>query len=797
MAWDDAPPSKMELAKAEPMSWDQSPPTPGELKTASLVSRINDAPQGPSAPGVANSALSHIASGGSFGFDDEIGGALGAAGRALGIDHLGGQIKNIGFNPDGPTLDPDKLKQAYYQDRDSLRQLKSAASETHPIVSGASDLAGGLMNPIFGVGGKVAKSLSGGGAAMMGGGTAAKIGAGLATSAGMGGIYGGIQGVGDSNADTIGGMAGDAEHSAKWGAGIGGALHAAMPAVAAGYNAAKPALGEALQNFAETKAFKATGAMLRDFRAADKRGLVNETGRYALDNGLVTPLATYEDVAQRAAALKDKAGAQLDGVYNQASDGFNTAENKVGFDPVAHKPAIMAAAKQALGNTVGGGAALSKLENYIDEVAANNAGAPSEAAQKYQRELAEFNQRHADFLENQKAYQESLGRAGENPGQPALPGLVDDLQRPSMRSENIELNGKDANVMAPRPSVQATQPELPMLPTGNSEAARIFGRPGDASFGHAGGDAADRVGKNVVNSLEGPAQLDFLNQNSKNLIANGAQGEINGTGLTNRTFANVERPVMQGQAGQTKMIIAPEAPAAPVEPPDFRTTMNPRQSNSVKTAIDNEINYARNPLSKEPATETAFSAARKVVAGKVADSVQAHGSDELVDQLRGANKDFGMSTRIGDIATDRVSREAANRAFGLTDTIAGGAGATAGAAIAGPPGALLGGAAMGGINKLGRTYGNSLMATGADKVSQFLLKSPAMQKMATENPRAFQAMVIDLAPKMNPARSAMPAAAAAASNSEMDKNSSSSSQYKSSTMPEPPAQSQQKFLEGN
>jgi hypothetical protein len=111
-------------------------------------------------------------------------------------------------------------------------------------------------------------------------------------------------------------------------------------------------------------------------------------------------------------------------------------------------------------------------------------------------------------------------------------------------------------------------------------------------------------------------------------------------------------------------------------------------------------------------------------------------------QIKATNKRLGNMIEAQDIAQDRISRDAANRAFGLTDTImmggGMGGGAVAGGLLQGDiEGALKGaviGSSLGGLNKLGRTYGNSLQATGFNNLSKMLAKTPKLAAFVGNNP---------------------------------------------------------------
>jgi hypothetical protein len=122
-------------------------------------------------------------------------------------------------------------------------------------------------------------------------------------------------------------------------------------------------------------------------------------------------------------------------------------------------------------------------------------------------------------------------------------------------------------------------------------------------------------------------------------------------------------------------------------------------------------------------------------------------------QIKDTNRRLGNLLEAYKAAKDRISRDEANRAFGLTDTIsaAGGAGAGAhiGGMVGGPEGAKIGavaGAGLGGAaNKLARTFGNGLQATGYDALGDVLKSSPGalakltgpLGEMYRQNPEAF------------------------------------------------------------
>ncbi len=152
-------------------------------------------------------------------------------------------------------------------------------------------------------------------------------------------------------------------------------------------------------------------------------------------------------------------------------------------------------------------------------------------------------------------------------------------------------------------------------------------------------------------------------------------------------------------------------------------TLDPKTTQDVKTELDKVAGWARNPLTKEPATEGAFKEARRIISKKIDAEIERLGGEDSVKALKEANSLYGNAKQVEQMATDKVQRELANRRVSLTDTIAGGGGMAAGAAAGTLLGgdqqhatgeAIAGGLLAAGANHLGRKYGNGLIATGAN-----------------------------------------------------------------------------------
>jgi hypothetical protein len=172
--------------------------------------------------------------------------------------------------------------------------------------------------------------------------------------------------------------------------------------------------------------------------------------------------------------------------------------------------------------------------------------------------------------------------------------------------------------------------------------------------------------------------------------------------------------------------------------------MSLKQTQELRRAIDKQINWAKATPDMRGKQEALYDI-RDTLRGKISDGV-----DSVAPQMGGQAGDLASKNKlystISDIekyATNRAAGNAANRSVGLTDTISGGAGATIGGlagAQAGPHGmeigATVGGGIGAGINKLGRTYGPSLQATGANRLAKIASAFPKLGALIQANPQA-------------------------------------------------------------
>lgn len=203
-------------------------------------------------------------------------------------------------------------------------------------------------------------------------------------------------------------------------------------------------------------------------------------------------------------------------------------------------------------------------------------------------------------------------------------------------------------------------------------------------------------------------------------------------------------------------------------------TLAPQVTNEIKTAIDKTaIHWERNPLAREPDTETAIKAFRRALSDKVSTQIQAIGevigNPEAAKNLADLNAKYGAASRIARMASDKVNRENANQMFSLTDKIAAGAGGIAGASAGGPAGLATAAATAVG-SKLARKYGNGVVAAGANAAGKALARvQPSELQLA--NPGIYKSIA-----GAAEAQTAVQPALKLRSTSELDRDSSSSAQ---------------------
>ena len=157
--------------------------------------------------------------------------------------------------------------------------------------------------------------------------------AGLLTRTGQAAAGGAVQAGIQNPGDTEGVVAPDLQmdqrlENAKSGAKLGALTQFGGEAVLKGAQKLSGSAG-AMTDWAKNKAFKSSGAMLKDFRKAFGKGKVNELGQEMLDAGMVKPGSTFEDVAQKSVELKSQVGERIGQIYDKINSvGTFTVDSK-------------------------------------------------------------------------------------------------------------------------------------------------------------------------------------------------------------------------------------------------------------------------------------------------------------------------------------------------------------------------------------------------------------------------------------------------------------------------------------
>lgn len=236
------------------------------------------------------SGVMHGLQGATGGFMDELQGAGEVAGRAVGVKGAGGPMKDMGIAPGGPTLDWETLRDAYKAARDHERKTLTEQEKEHDVASGVGTLTGMVASPLN------------------------KLTSGLSLAKG-GAVLGGVNGLGSSDAEDIGGMAKDTAFGTGAGLVLGKGIDKASPILEKGVE--KVAGGA--RSLAKRFGARALGAERGTIKSLgiDK---VEDAAGQMLDEGGFRPFSNTEDLIARNAALKDKGGEMMGKAYAAIDD---------------------------------------------------------------------------------------------------------------------------------------------------------------------------------------------------------------------------------------------------------------------------------------------------------------------------------------------------------------------------------------------------------------------------------------------------------------------------------------------
>lgn len=179
---------------------------------------------------------------------------------------------------------------------------------------------------------------------------------------------------------------------------------------------------------------------------------------------------------------------------------------------------------------------------------------------------------------------------------------------------------------------------------------------------------------------------------------------------------------------------------------------------AARNSLDKRINYGKK-VGELPLLQQQMSAARQEITKAIQNRVRAVGvvtkDKSLINTLKEANKEFGQLSMVEDFATDKISRENANRFFSLGDRLGSVSGATIGALSGDTPeekikNGLIGLATGAVAEKYGR-YSLPMISRAAKGLGEALKKPAAFAKYgeplieaAKRSPQEFQALLNQL-----------------------------------------------------
>lgn len=281
-------------------------------------------------PSQGQAILEGVTRGATFGLSDEIAGASEAAGRALGLEGVGGPITDIGLSEGGPTLDLDAIKQGYVEGREAQRGREAASEEEFPKTAFAADMAGGLITGGAGVKalGKVPQLK--GMLDKFRGLTKAK----QAMSAGAG--AGALESAGRSE-EELGSLdfGKDVLAGTVLGGATGGLFSKATDKLS---RKGLKATQHGLKEDANIQAMKSLGAGKKDFQREIESEVKSKvfgqpykakgTGQFALDEGIVDPLSRPKESYKKVLELKKKTSQGYEDELNKFENVINMSEKQ-------------------------------------------------------------------------------------------------------------------------------------------------------------------------------------------------------------------------------------------------------------------------------------------------------------------------------------------------------------------------------------------------------------------------------------------------------------------------------------
>ena len=287
-------------------------------------------------PSVLESFARQAGGGATLGFDDELGGVLGGLGRVAGVKNLASwkpfdEKSTLEF--DSPTVNIEKLKEAYLRNRDELRKDQRSDYDANPMSSFVGNMAGSMATGKF---------IPGTSAALNPATT-------LGTKIGIGAAQGTVTGFGMAEGD-----ASDQLMSTAMGGAIGGAAPVVMKGIGKGIEKTGELINPVL---------KKTGKAL--FGVDEKA-----TDLYLKNRDVINRAASVDDVADD--FLNKSLPKMKEATSEYSSEAWNTLNPNAGFEKSDVLQAIVDRQKELAPRGFAVGAAdnkaLNQLGNLSDDI---------------------------------------------------------------------------------------------------------------------------------------------------------------------------------------------------------------------------------------------------------------------------------------------------------------------------------------------------------------------------------------------------------------------------------------------
>lgn len=334
---DDLPPPR--AAKSTGLGIDDLPPPPQDK--ASSAGSIG---------GAAQAGLEHFGNAASLGYLPQLQALAGKLIPDPGND-VNSKLRARGFQIDEKTP-------TYLQDRDTNIKRLAKQGEDYPVASGIGTVGGSLATGIAASGLTPINAATRMGRVVQ----AAKGGA----------LIGGLSNPGDKEGEVDVAQPGDRIIGTIGGGLVGGLGQGAIEGastVAKGITN----LPQSMQAKAEERTFKASGAMLKDYRKAVKNGgpeRIHEIGRFMMDNGLAKPGMSVSDTAEASGALKSKIGEALGDAYDRAASSLKGATVPgANLEPQKLADEFLNEYKAAQKGVPGGGSRIRSVQTVLDDLA--------------------------------------------------------------------------------------------------------------------------------------------------------------------------------------------------------------------------------------------------------------------------------------------------------------------------------------------------------------------------------------------------------------------------------------------